>query len=197
MIRKTSNLFKRFLEIDLVKVFSLTAISTLVKMLTAFVSIKIVASILGPTGVALIGQLNNFASIVMTLAAVGINQGVTKYISENRESKGEVRKFIGTAFKMTLFSSIFFGVNLIIFNKFLSSKILQTNEYGFVFIVFGCVIIFYALNNLLLSIVNGFQQYKKFVIINIINSLIGLFFTVTLVYIWELKGALIDRKSVV
>ena len=96
---------------------------------------------------------------------------------------------------MTLFSSIFFGVNLIIFNKFLSSKILQTNEYGFVFIVFGCIIIFYALNNLLLSIVNGFQQYKKFVIINIINSLIGLFFTVTLVYIWELKGALISLIS--
>lgn len=195
MISKVSDFIKHVIKIDLVKVFSLTAISTLVKMLTAFVSIKIIAIILGPTGVALIGQLNNFASIIMALASVGINQGVTKYISENKSSKEEVRIFISTAFKMTLFSSLFCGINLIIFNRFLSSKILNNEEYGYVFIVFGFVIIFYALNNLLLSILNGFQHYKKFVAINIVNSLIGLVFTITLVYFWQLKGALISLIS--
>lgn len=195
MIEKGIKFFKHFSQIDLVKVFSLTAISTLVKMLTAFVSIKIIASILGPSGIALIGQLNNFASIVMALASVGINQGVTKYISENKESKLEVRKFVSTAFKMTLFSSLFCGINLIVFSNFLSNKILNSEAYGYVFIVFGLVIVFYALNNLLLSILNGFQQYKKFVTINIINSLIGLIFTITLVYFWELKGALISLIS--
>jgi len=195
MITKGFNFIKYFTQIDLVKVFSLTAIATLVKMLTAFVSIKIVASILGPSGIALTGQLNNFASIIMALASVGINQGVTKYISENKGSKQEVRKFIGTAFKMTLFSSLFCGINLIIFSKFFANKILNSEEYGYVFIVFGLVIIFYALNNLLLSVLNGFQQYKKFVTINIINSLIGLIFTVTLVYFWQLKGALISLIS--
>lgn len=195
MTTKITNFIKHVIQIDLVKVFSLTAISTLVKMLTAFVSIKIIAIFLGPTGIALIGQLNNFASIIMALASVGINQGVTKYISENKDSKEEVRIFISTAFKMTLFSSLFCGINLIIFNKFLSNKILNYEEYGYVFIVFGLVIIFYALNNLLLSILNGFQQYKKFVIINIINSIIGLIFTITLVYFWQLKGALISLIS--
>ena len=195
MISKVSDFIKHVIKIDLVKVFSLTAISTLVKMLTAFVSIKIIAIILGPSGVALIGQLNNFTSIIMALASVGINQGVTKYISENKSSKEEVRIFISTAFKMTLFSSLFCGINLIIFNRFLSSKILNNEEYGYVFIVFGFVIIFYALNNLLLSILNGFQHYKKFVAINIVNSLIGLVFTITLVYFWQLKGALISLIS--
>lgn len=195
MITKGFNFLKHFSQIDLVKVFSLTAIATLVKMLTAFVSIKIVASILGPSGIALTGQLNNFASIIMALASVGINQGVTKYISENKSSKEEVRKFIGTAFKMTLFSSFFCGINLIIFSSFLSNKILNSVEYGYVFVVFGFVIIFYSLNNLLLSILNGFQLYKKFVAISIISSLIGLVFTITLVYFWELKGALISLIS--
>ena len=80
---------------------------------------------------------------------------ISKYISENKSSKEEVRKFIGTAFKMTLLSSLFCGINLIIFNKFLSNKILNSEEYGYVFVVFGFVIIFYALNNLLLS---GFSK---------------------------------------
>lgn len=187
--------FKSFLEVDLVKVFSLTAISTLIRMLTAFVSIKIVSSILGPSGIALIGQLNNFATIMMAVASAGINQGVTKYISENRNLDDEVRKFISTAFRITLFFSILCGILLIIFHNLISEKILQSLEFSYIFIVFGCVIIFYALNNLLLSILNGFQLYKKFVYVNIVNSILGLIFTFTLVYFWELRGALISLIS--
>jgi len=192
MFIKATNFKKRFSQFFIIKVFSFTAISTIVKMLTAFVSIKIVSSILGPSGIALVGQLSNFASIVMSFATVGINQGVTKYISENKGSKVDIRNYIGTAFKMTLFSSVFCGINLIIFNKFLSISILNSAEFGYVFVVFGILIFFNASNSLLLSILNGFQQYKEFVIINIINSLIGLVITVTLVYFWQLKGALIS-----
>ena len=47
MITQAFNLLRRFLQIDLVKVFSLTSISTLVRMLTGIISIKIVAIILG------------------------------------------------------------------------------------------------------------------------------------------------------
>ena len=59
------NSTKRILRLNLIKVFSLTAISTSVKLLTSFVSIKVIAGILGPSGIALIGQLNNFITIMM------------------------------------------------------------------------------------------------------------------------------------
>ena len=195
MIKKGAIYLKRFLQIDLVKVFSFTAISTLVKMLTAFVSIKIIAIILGPSGIALIGQLNNFATIVMAISTAGINQGVTKYISENRVRKEEINKLVGTAFTLTLFFSIFCGIILVTFHKFWAVLILKSEEYSYVFLVFGLVVFFYALNNLLLSILNGFKLYKQYVVINIINSVLGLFFTITLVYFWELKGALISLIS--
>lgn len=55
--------FSKFRQIDLVKVFSFTAISTMVKMLTSLISVKVVALIVGPSGIALLGQLNNFSSI--------------------------------------------------------------------------------------------------------------------------------------
>jgi PST family polysaccharide transporter len=61
-----------------------------------------------------------------------------------------------------------------------------------VFIAFGIGIIFYALNNLLLSILNGFKLFKKFVVINIMASLIGFIFTVSLVFFFKLEGALIS-----
>lgn len=48
--RKIADFFKRTSGADIVKVFSLTSLSTLVKMLTGFVSVKVVASIIGLQG---------------------------------------------------------------------------------------------------------------------------------------------------
>lgn len=73
------DLFQRFIALckraskaDIIKVISLTAISTLVRMLTGLISVKVVASVIGLAGVVLVGQLNNFASIAMTVSSSGM-----------------------------------------------------------------------------------------------------------------------------
>ena len=48
---------KKIIATDLVKVTSLNAVATLVRMLTGFISVKVVAVLIGPAGVALLGQL--------------------------------------------------------------------------------------------------------------------------------------------
>ena len=52
-------LIGRFCRSELAKVFSLSSVATLVKMLTGLISTKVVAVLIGPGGVALLGQLNN------------------------------------------------------------------------------------------------------------------------------------------
>lgn len=63
---------------EIVRVFSLNALSTLVRMLTGMISVKIVASVIGPSGVAMLGQLNNMTTILLGVANGGIQSGVTK-----------------------------------------------------------------------------------------------------------------------
>lgn len=192
MIAKISNLISRAAHTDIVKVFSLTAISTLVKMLTGFVSIKIVAVILGPEGLALMGQLNNFATIIMAVAAVGINNGITKYVAEYRDDKTMFRNLLSTAYRITIIGSLVSGLFMIVCNSLLGNLLLKTSEYNYVFILFGITVIFYAINNLLLSVVNGLKEFKLFVKINIANSILGLIYTVAFVLIGGLHGAFIS-----
>jgi PST family polysaccharide transporter len=54
-------------------------------MLTGFVNVKVIAVIIGPAGVALIGQLNNFSAIIMSFATAGITTEVTKYIAQYKD----------------------------------------------------------------------------------------------------------------
>ena len=183
------------LKLDIVKIFSFTALSTFVKMVTGLISVKVVAVLIGPSGIALIGQLNNFATIIMALASGGINNGVTKYVAEYKSSNSEIKNILSTGFKITAICSSFIGLLLIGFKDFLSNKILLSTEYGYVFIVFGIVLIFYALNSFIVSILNGFKEFKLLVYVNIVGSILGLLFTLTLVYFGGLKGALISSIS--
>lgn len=191
LIRKISNLFTRFVKADIVKVFSLTSISTLVKMCTGLVSVKVVASIIGPAGVALVGQLNNFATIMMSFASGGINNGITKYVAEYKEDNSYIAKLLSNALKITALCSLLCSLFLIILHRQLSEMIMLTPEYGYIFIVFGFTIFMYAINNMLISIINGFKEFKRYVYVNIANSILGVSFTVALVLCWHLKGALI------
>lgn len=144
LINKSLILVKKAFQTDIVKVFSLTAISTLVKMLTGLVSVKVVATIIGPSGIALLGQLNNFATIVMTMASGGINSGITKYVAEYKDSDDKVKDLLSTALRITVWCSLAVGLCMILLHRFLSILIMLSPEYGYVFIIFGFTI-FYML----------------------------------------------------
>lgn len=182
---------RNFLNKDITKIFSLNAIATLVKMLTGFVSVKVVAVLIGPSGVALLGQLNNFSSILLGFSTGGITSGVTKYVAEYVASQSKVNVFLRTALWITMGFSLICAIVLIAGAGFFSQLILRDSRYRLVFVIFGCTIVFYALNSLLISILNGYKQFKKYVRINIIGSLVSLLFSVTFAYFLSIYGALL------
>lgn len=188
-------LIGRFCRSELVKVFSLSSVATLVKMLTGLISTKVVAVLIGPGGVALLGQLNNLVYIVQYLASGAINNGVVKYVSEHKGSVGKVRTLLTNALLVTVVCSLACGTAMIACHRRLSRWIMLSDEYGYIFIVFGVTVILYAFNMLLLSIVNGYREYKMFIRINVANSLAGLVFAVVLTLLYGLPGALIGATT--
>lgn len=191
LIGRSKDLIRRALKADIVKVFSLTSLSTLVKMCTGLISVKVVAAIIGPAGVALIGQLNNFTQILLSFSSGGINNGITKYVAEYKEDNSSIVQFLSSALRITVICSFICALVLLIGHRYISELVMLSPDYGYVFIIFGITILLYALNNMLISIVNGYKEFRRFVYINIANSIVGVVFTVILVFMWELKGALI------
>lgn len=176
---------------DLVKVSFLNGIATVIKMLAGLVSVKVVAAAIGPTGIALLGQLNSFSTIILGISNGGINAGITKFTAEHANSQRKVNLFLGTALWITLALSILTGIVLIAFAGYFSRLILQSNEYRPVFYAFGVTVTLYALNALLISVLNGFREFRKYVLSNIIASITGLVFAVVLAKAFGTMGALI------
>lgn len=195
LIKKAISKTKSLLNQDIIKVFSLNSISTLVRMLTGMISVKIVASIIGPVGVALLGQLNNFTSILLGIANGGINGGITKYVAEYKDSNSNIKRILSNALQVTIICTVIVSILLIILHNQLSYWIMLSYEYGYVFLIFGFTIFLYTLNSFLISVLNGFKKFKKYIYVNIIGTIIGLVFSVTLVLALGLSGALISAVT--
>ncbi len=175
----------------LIKTSVLSAISTIIKVIAGFVSIKVVAVYVGPSGLALIGQMQNFISMMSSVASAGLNSGVVKYTAEHYEDEQIKQKIWSSALKISLVLIIPMAIGIIFLADFISMQLLNTAEYSSIFIVFAITVIFFVLNGLLTSILNGQKEIKKLTILNIVGSLFGLAVTILLVTQYELYGALI------
>lgn len=164
-------------------------------MLTGLVSVKVVAAVIGPAGIALLGQLNNFSTITLGISNGGITSGITKYISEYSSSRKKYLLFLGTGFWITVFFSVITSLVLIFGAGYFSRLILHDEKYKYVFYFFGTTIVLYALNALLISVINGFKEYKQYIIANILGSVVGLIFSVILAVNYGIPGALISAVT--
>lgn len=174
----------------LIKTSFFSAIITIIRISSGFVGGKIIAVLTGPAGVALVGAFTNFITIVLNFGNGAINAGVVKYTAEYTEDENKLKQLFSTSFKITLYCSVCVGFLIIILARYLSIWILHDVNYSNVIIILGISLIFYSLNTLLISILNGRGDIKKYTIVNTIGSVIGLLLTILLVFYYKIAGAL-------
>ncbi|WP_299442335.1 O-antigen translocase [uncultured Aquimarina sp.] len=174
----------------LIKVSSFNAIGVFVKMVTGFISLKVIAVLLGPEGLALIGNLRNVLTSIQSVGTLGLYNGVVKYIAEFKNNKEELTAMLSTTY---LFC---FAVTLILsgwlyFDPSFWNDLIFGNQYNysFIFKALAIALPFYSINTLCLAIINGYSKYKVYILINIAASIIGLLITLLLVWEYRLEGA--------
>ena len=175
----------------LIKTSILSFIATSVKIIAGLVINKAVAVYIGPAGLALIGQFQNFMQLIMTAAQGAINAGITKYLAEYGNDSDRIPVLLSSASKISFFTSIVVGLTLVIFSDFASIHFLKNEEYAYIFVIFGFTVVLFVVNNILLSALNGLKEIKLFISINIIQSIYSLVFTTILIFYLGLDGALI------
>ncbi|MGZ3756563.1 MAG: O-antigen translocase [Mucilaginibacter sp.] len=191
ILKKVIDFIKKTFRSDFIKVSSLNSVSLAVRTVTGFISVKFIAVVIGPPGLALLGQLNNFSSFIMAFSSPGISSGVTKFVVEFENSPKDLRRHISTGTTIVLCLSFLIGAILVLFSKSLSQFIFYSPSYYYVVTILGVSLFFYNLNTMLFGIINGFKDFKSYVSISIANTIFGLILTLVLVYYFKIAGALV------
>jgi polysaccharide transporter, PST family len=177
---------------NFLKTSILSAISTIIKLASGLIINKVIAITIGPAGIALIGQFQNFVGIITTIGKGAINSGVTKYVAEYHETdENKLNDVISASLIITTISSLTVGVVIFCGSIYFSMWILKTTEHSLVFKLLGVLLIFISFNTLLMSIINGLKKIKLFISINISSSLLSLVITSLLTIKYGVSGALI------
>ncbi len=176
---------------NLIKTSFYTSISTAINFISGFIVVKVVAVKIGPEGIALVGQFQNTTAILTMLATAAINSGVVKYLAEFKDDPGKSRQIINTAFLIVFISSLIISLFVMGASGYLSEAAFKSRQFWIVYFLFGLFTMAISFNSLFLAILNGLKQIKKFTIINICSSLIGVAVTVIAAYKFGLEGVLL------
>ena len=95
-------IFAKLKSHELISTGFLSAIATAIGMGSNLVLSKIIAMTIGPSGIALVNQFKNFVAICTTLSTFGIDNGVVKYVAEEKSKKDTLRELLSNIFFITI-----------------------------------------------------------------------------------------------
>ncbi|EKD69785.1 MAG: Lipopolysaccharide biosynthesis protein [uncultured bacterium] len=167
-----------------------TGFSTFIKVISTYLLWKIIAVYTGPTGMAVLEQFQNFIQICRSLSC-SLSQGIIKYVSEYKDNEEKKAKILSSALGFYFIISIIVTFLLILFSKFISEKVFSSFAYQKTIIILAISITLYSLNNLLLSILNGELEIKKYVSCNVANTILSFIITGYLVIYHGIQGGVI------
>lgn len=186
-------MIKKIIQTNLFKITSLNSISVLIKIAIGLVTSKLLAVFVGPGGMALVGNLRNFSTSLESIATLGFQNGIVKYVAESIDDKPQLQKTISTVFISLLVIAILLSGILYFFAAFWNEQIFGTDfEYEIVIKALALALPWFAGAIFFLSVINGLGKFTAVIWINILGNLIGLLVSVTLILQYKTLGALLS-----
>jgi len=187
------NFFKNIVGKELFRVSSLNSISVLIKIVVGFVSSKMLAVFVGPSGLALVGNLRNFITSIESFGTLGFQNGIIKYVAEYENDDVKLKKLLSTIVISIVFAVLVISSFLYFFSSYLNDEIFGSNfQYKSTFTVFALSLPWYVASIFLVSVLNGLGDFKKVIRISILGNIIGLFLSLILIYYYQTLGALLS-----
>jgi PST family polysaccharide transporter len=178
---------KRLLSVT---VFS--GLLTLFRMGAGFFVAKMIAVYTGPSGLAMLGQLQSIASSLSGIVNAPVSSGIVRYTAEHADSGEETCANwwrAGVRWVVIILSVLIPLVCL--FSIPLSLFLLGNSSYYYLLVTMVLFLPFTAIGTLLNSIVNGQKRFKKYIIIGMISVCISTMLMFVCIVKGHLNGALL------
>ncbi|MDG1723316.1 MAG: O-antigen translocase [Flavobacteriaceae bacterium] len=172
------------------KVFSFSLVSITIKFFVGFVLTKLFALFLGPSGIAVLGNMKSVMQILMSSSSFGMQRGIIRFTSEFREQRHAFQKLLGTAHIIYGLIALVIAVVLFFLSDYFAAAILQDDKYAWLFQILAIIVPFQGFHVLYFSILQGLDNYKKVVWVELIMIFCNLIFVGVSTFKFGLTGAL-------
>lgn len=180
----------------LYKVFSFSLLSIAVKFIVSFLLTKLFAIFLGPSGIAILGNLRSAMQIIVSSSTLGMQRGIIRFTSEFKEQQEAFHKLLGTSHIIYVLTSILIGVVLFFFSSHFATIILQNETYAWLFKALAFVVPLQGFHTLYFSVLQGLGNYRRVTWVELIMNVCNLTIVGFLTFRFGLSGALLATVCV-
>lgn len=175
---------------QILKSTSIMGVSSIITILLRIIRTKVIAVILGPTGVGLIGIYESITSAVGAISGMGLETSGVRQIAEANETadKLSISRTITCLRRVCLIS----GVAGLCFLLFLSGPVSRltfgTSEHAYDLALLSIMILFATITAGQTALIQGLRRIKALALRNIWGAFGGTLLSIPILYIFGEKG---------
>ncbi|WP_233954925.1 O-antigen translocase [Pectobacterium versatile] len=176
----------------LLSVTLLSGLLTLARMASGFIIAKIVAIYTGPSGMAMLGQIQSIVISLNGIVNAPVSSGIVRYTAEFEKEGVEACApwWKASLWWLAVILCILVPICFLLGHD-LSNWLLNDSSYAWVIWSITAVLPIAALGTLANSVINGYQQYRRFVALGAISTTFSCILMITLIVNFGIEGALL------
>ncbi|HDT5890746.1 MULTISPECIES: O-antigen translocase [Aeromonas] len=176
----------------LLKVTAMTGLLTLLRMAMGFVIAKVVAVYTGPTGMAMLGQVQSMVSSLNGIINAPVGSGVVRFTAEYKEQGfSACAPWWRAALQWVLIISGFAIPTGLLLAQPIAAWLFQDPQLAWVVMVTVCVLPSTAIGTLFNSVINGQQQYRRYIGLGMLSAAISGGVMLSMITLYNIQGALL------
>jgi PST family polysaccharide transporter len=161
-----------------------------VRMVCSFISIKVTAVYLGPSGLALVAQFSNFVSLFQSMLGQGLMTGIVRLSAEYADDAPRRRRVYATALRMGLVFAGVFALVLLVAAPHVSVWLLTDRKHEWLMAVAGVAVAAAMLTDLLQGALGVTREIGLIGTATIVSTVVGLLIFAPSCYLWGVTGGL-------
>ncbi|WP_432366788.1 O-antigen translocase [Cronobacter sakazakii] len=175
----------------LLSVTFFSGLLTLLRMGSGFIVAKVIAVYAGPSGLAMLGQLQSIASSLAGIVNAPVSSGIVRYTAEyNEHDKQECTNWWRAGFRWVAIITAFLVPLICLLSFPISTFLFDNNQYYFFLVIMAVLLPFTAIGTLLNSIINGQKRFKKYIGIGMFSVVVTTSLMITCILLGHMRGAL-------
>jgi len=172
------------------------AARALVRLVCGFISVKLTAVYLGPSGMALVAQFNNFLSLCHGVVASGLETAASRLTSEYAGDRERRIVLLHTLGKMAFVLGLGTALIVAVSSPWLAQWLLNDSGYAWVFVLGSLAILSSIANALLLAVLSARDDYVRSMTSAILATILGLIIFAPAAIRWGIVGGLFASSMV-
>lgn len=151
---------------------------------------KMVAVLLGPSGMGVMGLLNSAIGLIGTITNAGLGGSAVKIVAEAHASgdNHRIAEVITVLRRWILLTGLLGLMLTLVFSPWLSQVTFGNREYTLAFIFISITLLINQLSSGQLVLLQGMRELRSLANANMIGAFLGLLVSTPIFYFWRLRG---------